>query len=208
MAVREDKSKVTLLPPRQEIHISSVLSTAECEDIKRKAMKQGFTEAYLLRASDVVTARWVGLKCRYGCANYNTNWCCPPASPTLQTFKELLGEYEVALLLVGERNNEHFYRNSPLKRRQQIKEWKQTISLERKLFLMGYYKAFGLPAETCALCKQCAYPEQCRFPNDKRPSIEACGIDVFATIKRLGFSAHLARNLKETYKNYSMILVL
>ncbi len=115
---------------------------------------------------------------------------------------------DVALLLIGERKNEQFYRNSTAKRREQIKQWKATIALERKLFLMGYYKAFGLPAETCALCKKCSYPGRCKFPNEKRPSIEACSIDVFETIKKLGKSARIVHDTKETYNSYSLILLL
>jgi predicted metal-binding protein len=72
---------------------------------------------------------------------------------------------------------------------------------------MGYYKAFGLPAEACALCKECAYPKQCKFPNEKRPSVEACSIDVFQTLKNLGKSATLARSVGECYHSYSLILL-
>ena len=82
------------------------------------------------------------------------------------------------------------------------------MALERKLFLMGYYKAFGLPAEACALCKECGYPKQCKFPNEKRPSVEACSIDVFQTLQNFGKSAGLVRNVKDSYYSYSLILLM
>jgi len=126
----------------------------------------------------------------------------------MQTTRELLSEYDLALLLISENANGHFYRNSAAKRRIQIKQWKLAVALERKLFLMGYYKAFGLTAETCALCKECAYPKQCRFPNEKRPSLEACSIDVFETLKRAGKSPLLARNVQDSYHSYSLVLLL
>ncbi len=178
------------------------------EEIRCLAREFGFHDAVLLPTTEIVTAQWVGLKCRYGCANFDTRWCCPPAAPDLQTVRELLSEYEVALLLIAERRNEQFYRNATAKRREQIKQWKATIALERRLFLMGYYRAFGLPAETCALCKKCSYPGRCKFPNEKRPSIEACSIDVFETIKKLGKSARIVHSTKETYNSYSLILLL
>jgi predicted metal-binding protein len=189
-------------------HDCGLISHATLEEIDLLAKELGFIEVNVLKTSEIVTARWVGLKCRYGCANYNTSWCCPPAAPDLETTREVLSEYELALLLVSEGTNEHFYRNSSEKRRVQIKRWKSAVALERKLFLMGYYKAFGIPAETCALCKECAYPKQCRFPNEKRPSLESCSIDVFETLKRIGKSARLVRNLEDCYYSYSMILLV
>ncbi|MGC8605613.1 MAG: DUF2284 domain-containing protein [Desulfomonilaceae bacterium] len=171
------------------------------------AKELGFHEIYPIKTSDIVTARWVRLKCRYGCSKYNTSWCCPPAAPNLQMTREILAEYKLALLLISENTNEHFYRNSPSKRRIQIKQWKSTIALERKLFLMGYYKAFGLPADTCALCKECAYPKQCKFPNEKRPTPEACGIDVFQTVQNVGQSTGLVRSVQDCFHSYSLILL-
>lgn len=186
---------------------AETISRDSLEAIKRAAQDLGFQEIYVVTASEIVIARWVGIKCRYGCANYNTNWCCPPAAPSLETIRELVSEYETALLLVRQHKNDEFYRNSQEKRRSQIKQWKSTVALERKLFLMGYYKAFGFPAETCALCKKCSFPGRCKFPNDKRPAMEACSIDVFATIKRLGKSVELAANVKDEYNSYSLILL-
>ena len=171
------------------------------------AKELGFHEVHFMEASDIVTARWIILKCLYGCAKYNTSWCCPPATPDLQMTRDILSEYELALLLVNENMNEHFYRNSAASRRIQIKQWKSTVALERKLFLMGYYKAFGLPADTCALCKECAYPKQCKFPNEKRPTLEGCGIDVFQTLKKLGLSTGLVRKVEDCFYSYSLILL-
>jgi len=177
------------------------------EEIAELTRSFGFSEIHPVHTSEIVTARWVGLKCRYGCAKYNTSWCCPPAAPDFETVNQLLSEYELALLLLRQNRNQHFYRNSNEKRRCQLKQWKATIALERKLFLMGYYKAFGFPADTCALCKECAYPKLCKFPNEKRPSLEACSIDVLETLKRLGRSVTLAGHVDDPYSSWSMILL-
>jgi predicted metal-binding protein len=208
-AVREEDSvEVHDMPCRQDDNVLITMEPEAIEEIKGMAQELGFDEARMIRTAEIVTARWVGLKCRYGCANYNTSWCCPPASPNLDATRELLSEYSLALLLLGRSNNKHFYRNSNEKRRRQIKQWKATIALERKLFLMGYYKAFGLPSDTCALCKKCSYPGRCKFPNEKRPSVEACSVDVFQTIRRLGRAVELAGSVKDSYNSYSMILLV
>jgi len=185
----------------------NLISPDSFRQIETLAKDLGFLEAHLAEASDIVTARWVRLKCRYGCAKYNTSWCCPPAAPNLQMTRDILSEYELAVLLINENHNKHFYRNSTSKRRIQIKQWKSTIALERNLFLMGYYKAFGLPADTCALCKECAYPKQCKFPNEKRPTMEACGIDVFQTLKNLKLATGLVRKIEDCFYSYSLILL-
>ena len=186
----------------------SALSAGDFAVIKEMAEDTGFSEVHLLETSKIVTAHWVGLKCRYGCANYNTSWCCPPATPSLEQTRELLSEYELALLLVSEKTNEHFYRRNRAKRRIQVKEWKATVALERKLFLKGYYKAFGLPGEACALCEQCSFPDNCLFPSEKRPSIESCSIDIFKTIQNRGSRIHLAKAPDESYHCYSLILLM
>jgi len=185
-----------------------ILSSDQLEEICALAAKSGFNHVQLIYTSEIVTARWVSLKCRYGCSQYDRSWCCPPAAPNLEATRELLSEYEVALLLAGEKTNEHFHRNSNQKRRVQVKQWKGTIAIERRLFLMGYYKAFGLPGESCALCKECSYPEPCKFPNEKRPSVEACSIDILETAKRLGRPVKVAENIKETYNSYALVLVV
>lgn len=190
-----------------EGHASSLITPEAMDSIKRLSREFGFEEATILRTTEIVTAQWVGLKCRYGCANYNKSWCCPPAAPSLERFRELLSEYEAGLFVRGESQNKQFYRNNNEKRRWQIKHWKATVALERRLFLMGYYKAFGLPMEACALCKECAYPDQCRFPNEKRPSLEACSIDVFGTLRKLGKPVELAEDVSESYNSYSLILL-
>jgi predicted metal-binding protein len=190
------------------VNVGATVTQETLEEIDRLAQGFGFEEVHLLKTSEITTARWVGLKCRYGCANFNKSWCCPPAAPDLEAIRELMREYELAVLVISDNRNQHFYRNAMEKRRAQIKQWKATIALERRLFLMGFYKAFGLPAETCALCKECAYPDQCRFPNEKRPSLEACSIDVFNTLTRLGKSAGLARKVEDSFHSYSLILLV
>ncbi|MCB2188564.1 MAG: DUF2284 domain-containing protein [Deltaproteobacteria bacterium] len=185
----------------------AVLAADEMAEITEMVRQMGFDDVCLLETSSIVTAHWVGLKCRYGCANYNTSWCCPPATPSLEKTRELLSEYDLALLLIGSKKNEHFYRRNRAKRRIQMKEWKATVAMERKLFLKGYYKAFGLPGEACALCEKCAYPDNCLFPNEKRPSIESCSIDIFKTIERMGKRIQLAQKASDTYQTYSLILL-
>jgi predicted metal-binding protein len=161
----------------------------------------------LIKTSQIMVAQWVRLKCRYGCDQYNTNWCCPPATVTVKEAREILKEYKRALLLGGETDNPHFYQNNSKKRRRQIQFWKGTVAIERELFLLGFHKAFGLTSESCALCKKCVYPENCLFPKEKRPSVESFSIDIFQTLNRLGKEAKVAQKIEDHYNHYSIILL-
>ena len=63
---------------------------------------------------------------------------------------------------------------------------KIVIKLEHEAFFAGYYKAFAIGAGPCYLCDECAMDEGCPHPDLARPSMEACGIDVFKTARNAG----------------------
>lgn len=169
--------------------------------------KYNISEITPLNTKDICVAHWVRLKCKYGCRNYARNWCCPPETPDSEHTRALLDEYRKALLLCGTVRNSQFYRNNHTKRRIQVNIWKGTVALERWLFLAGYYKAFALVSENCALCKDCAYPDNCLFPMERRPSVESCSIDIFQTLRNIGKPFKIAHDVTEEYQCYSMILL-
>lgn len=156
---------------------------------------------------DIVLAQWVNLKCRYGCSQYKANWSCPPATPDLAEIRTIFNEYSTVLLLVSDQSRNDFYKDSNRNRTDQVKHWKGIVSLERMLFLKGYDKAFSLVSGACSLCKKCAYPDACRFPMEKRPTVESFCIDLVGTLKNLGIDIKIAKELKETFKYYSLILL-
>ncbi|MDT8358223.1 MAG: DUF2284 domain-containing protein, partial [Methanomicrobiaceae archaeon] len=72
--------------------------------------------------------------------------------------------------------------------------------LEKTAFYDGFYKAFGFGAYPCIYCEHqhCVAEEQegvvdesirrlCRHPDRVRPSMEAAGMDVFATAQNCGW---------------------
>ncbi len=177
------------------------------ERLHEKGSNYGLESVIAFNIEEMVLANWVCLKCRYGCSQFNSNWSCPPATPTIAEVRELLKEYTTALLLVGSQTCSEFYRDTNRKRTDQVRYWKGTVSLERYLFLEGYDKAFGLVSGACSLCKKCAYPENCRFPMEKRPTVESLSIDLIGTLKNIGIGTPIAMDLKETFKYYSIILL-
>jgi predicted metal-binding protein len=152
-------------------------------------------------------AEWVRLKCQFGCCQYNTNWCCPPASPDLEKTSAVIREYSLALLLIGSRRCRDFYLSNARRRAGQVRSWKEVVGIERKLFLEGYDKAISLVSGACALCKKCTYPERCRFPRERRPPIEAFSIDLIGTLENLGISTPVAQETIDTFRYYAIILM-
>ena len=177
------------------------------EELRKLGKKYNINEIIPLTTCDIFVAQWVRLKCKYGCKKYGTSWCCPPETPSPDETKALLNEYKKALLLCGTARNSQFYMDNQKKRRLQVNAWKGTVALERRLFLAGYYKAFALVSENCALCKECSYPDECIFPMDRRPSVESCSIDIFQTLKNIGKPFSLAHDIAEEYNCYSIILL-
>ncbi len=160
-----------------------------------------------LDTKDISVAHWVRLKCKYGCQKYGKSWCCPPETPPPEKTEAMLNEYKKALLLIGRLRNTDFYKNNAKKRKINVNTWKGTVALERFLFLSGYYKAFSLVSECCALCKKCEYPVDCKFPMDRRPSVESCSIDIFQTLRTIGERIQIAQNIQDEYNCYSIILL-
>ena len=175
--------------------------------LRKKGKTYDLEKIVPFSADDIVTAEWVKLKCRYGCSQYNTSWCCPPATPNTEKVRVILKEYSLAVLLVSKHNFPEFYRNSSGKRTKQVRHWKGTVSLERFLFLEGFYKAFSLISGPCALCKECEYPENCRFPQEKRPSVESFSIDMIGTLQKIGMEPQVASDKMQSFNSYSIILI-
>jgi predicted metal-binding protein len=155
------------------------------------ALEFGAQAARIVSPKDVVTGAWVRWKCQFGCGGFDSSLVCPPRSPKPAETRAMLDEYSTAILF-------------------QAGTWetkKTAVALEREVFLAGYYKAFGFGAGPCPLCKTCAFDQGCRHPEDARPSMEACGIDVFATARRHGFPIEVVRDEEQEQHYYGLVLV-
>lgn len=155
--------------------------------------RSGVLDARIISPSEVETAAWVRLKCQFGCGCYGQCLVCPPFTPSPEQMRKVLDAYCRAILI-------HFDRETDIKA--------AVADLERSIFLCGAWKAFGLGAGPCYFCKDCPVEEkQCRHPERARPSMEACGIDVFSTVKKLGFPIDVIRTTRQCPNYYGLILV-
>ena len=155
------------------------------------ARASGALGAKVISPARVQTAAWVRWKCQFGCGGYGSSLVCPPHTPTPEQTRQMLDQYKLAVLF-----------ESPPGRSKSI-----AVALERRLFLDGHYKAFGLGAGPCRLCETCAFDDGCRHPRQARPSMEACGIDVYATARRHGFRIEVVRTRSDPQHYFGLVLV-
>jgi predicted metal-binding protein len=163
------------------------------EHFLRRACELGAIEAKVISPQQVYTAEWVRRKCQYGCDGFGEHLTCPPFSPTPQETRRLLDEYTTALLV-----------HCPSRG---IKVLEIISALEQEAFISGYYKAFGMTAGPCLLCEQCDVQNTCCHTEQARPSMEACGIDVFKTARTAGYPIEVVQN-HSCPENYYALLLL
>ena len=79
--------------------------------------------------------------------------------------------------------------------------------LEREAFLAGYYKAFGMGSGPCNLCGTCDTHNACVHAEQARPSMEACGIDVYQTARTAGYPIEVVRDNAGPQNYYGLLLL-
>ncbi|MCX5697350.1 MAG: DUF2284 domain-containing protein [Candidatus Omnitrophica bacterium] len=163
-------------------------------DLRKRAVELGAKKAKIIAASSIKTAAWVRYKCQYGCDGYGGCLTCPPYSPTPKKTQRIIDSYSKAILIHTPRG------------------WKTDISgivlkLEREAFLAGYYKAFGMGAGPCRLCRECDFDNGCRHSDKARPAMEACGIDVFRTVRNNGFTINTVKSLQDKVSYFGLVLI-
>lgn len=156
----------------------------------KKAKRLRVKDAKIIPAKSIVAAEWVRLKCQFGCDRYGQCLSCPPYSPTPDETRRMLTDYKYGLLIHGD---------------EETNIRKIIFILEKAVFLDGYYKAFGMAAGPCQLCAKC--PKICRHAEEARPSMEACGIDVFTTVRANGLPVKVLKSNSCKRNYYGVVLI-
>lgn len=154
----------------------------------------GVVDARLIGADEVVFDPRTILKCMYGCTGWNNRWVCPSAPGGLRPWEaEPIFRRYRAVVVIHTREAEA--------------SQKASFALERKAFLDGLY--FAMSLSDCGLCGECACRtgEPCRFPIQARPAAQGVGIDVFATVHRLGLPLRTLADETEEQNWYSFVFL-
>lgn len=181
--------------PASDVQDSTALhqdSGDSCRALIKKATELGCEQAIVIHTKTVAVGRWVQLKCKYGCEEYGKKLTCPPHSPSYEEMKGILGEYHKALLLHGHMSWQMRY---------------ITAVIEKEAFSLGFYKAFGLGAGPCKLCENCGTASPCIRPEEARPSMEACGIDVYQTVRAHMLKIETLKDKSDQVNIYGLVLL-
>lgn len=158
-----------LFKPRR----SSTVLTANI-DFVGEAKTRGATEAKVIRAHTICLGNWTRLKCQFGCQHFGRRHTCPTFTPTTQEMSDILMDYEKALVVeAGESSKVH----------------ELVLGLETHYKSLGLGKAFALEALPCNLCEVCTVDTHCEYPEQARPTLQGCGIDVPRTLINIGWKA-------------------
>ena len=144
------------------------------------------------KPDDIVFDGRALLKCMFGCSDWGKGCTCPSRPGALATdeYELLLRKYKTVLII-----------HSHNKKAAQI----ASFAVEREAFLDGDALAFSM--SDCAFCADCAgrSNEPCRNVAMARPALQGVGIDVFATVKRLGLPLKALRYEDEEQNWYSAV---
>ncbi len=176
------------MPEQTGVMMNDAMAVRRLAD---RARQLGATEARIIDPASIITAPWVRLKCQYGCGAYGSNLCCPPHSPTPDETRRILACYQRALLV-------HC--------RPGASPGEIIVTLEREAFLSGFYRAFGMGSGPCRLCDECPL-DRCIHPREARPSMEACGIDVYATVRGNDLPIEVVRDRTSDRNHYGVLLL-
>ena len=161
-------------------------------ELLRLAKGLGVVAAKVIDPHTVETAPWVRWKCRFGCSCFGSSLVCPPHSPPPEETRRVLDSYRRGVLF-----------QAPPGETKRI-----AVALEREVFLAGRYQAFGLGSGPCSLCTGgCAFDQGCRHAGQARPAMEACGIDVYATVRKHGFTLNVVRDHSDEQHYFGLVLV-
>lgn len=167
-------------------------------------IKHEFEDFKWINPQNIVVSQWVRMKCIFGCKEYGENACCPPDTPTVDECRVFFREYSEGVVF-------HFQKK--VEEPEERHEWAKGINerllrLEREVFLTDNPKTFLLFMDSCSLCKECVKERaRCNNKRSARPSPEAMAIDVFSTVKQLGYPIEVLCDYSKTMNRYAFLLV-
>ncbi len=173
-------------------------------ELAKTFRKHGFADFRWLDPGKIVVARWPRLKCLYGCGEYGRTASCPPNVPPVDECAAFFREY---------RRGAVFHFEKRLAKPEDRFAWTRRVNLkllevEREVFLAGHEKAFLLFMDSCNICPECAgRREACRQPRLARPTPEAMAVDVFATVRALGYPIEVLARRDRPMNRYAFLLV-
>lgn len=172
--------------------------------LKKLFQKHDFTDFRWLDPADIVVAQWVRMKCQYGCAEYGRTATCPPRAPSVEDCERFFRDYKRAAV---------FHFEKKVDRPEDRHAWSRKLDLallklEQDVFMAGFYKAFLLYMDSCNMCLECAGSQTaCKEPKLARPTADALAMDVYATVRKLGYPIEVLSDYRQAMNRYAFLLI-
>lgn len=166
--------------------------------------KRGFSDYRWLNPTKIVVAQWTRMKCMYGCWEYGKTATCPPHAPSVAECERFFREYRRAVV---------FHFTKKVAKPEDRFAWTRRLSLkllelEREVFLSGHEKAFLIFMDSCSLCSDCpGARERCLKPKLARPTADALAVDVFSTVRPLGYPIKVLASFDEPMNRYAFLMI-
>jgi len=166
--------------------------------------KHGFSDYRWLDPAEIVVAEWVRMKCLYGCREYGRNAACPPNAPPVAECARFFMEYKRAAVF-------HFAKT--VDRPEDRHAWGRKLNLdllklEQEVFKAGFVKAFLIFFDSCGICLECAGSRTaCKEPKLSRPTADALAVDVYSTVRKLGYPIRVLSDYDQEMNRYAFLLI-
>lgn len=166
--------------------------------------KDGFSDFKWIDPKKIIVSQWVRMKCIFGCDEYGRTASCPPNVPSVSESERFFREYKAAAVF-------HFEKSvpDPEDRHAWTKEINlKLLKLEREVFLAGYERVFLLFMDSCSICDACpGKKEKCKEPELARPSPEALAMDVYSTVRQVGYPIEVLSDYSQKMNRYAFLLI-
>jgi predicted metal-binding protein len=184
--------------------MEAVLDRDKQMELEELFVTHGFDDYKWIDPKQIVVAQWVRVKCMFGCPNYGRKGACPPQTPSVAECERFFQEYKMAVVF-----HKRAQFDPPEKRFAWYKKTTLQLSkLERAVFLAGHEKTFGLSFAGCSLCKECMNDRtQCRQAEIARPSPEAMAMDVYSTVRNLGYPIEVRTDQTQHMDRYFFLMI-
>lgn len=174
------------------------------EKIEGFISKHGYKDYKWIDPKTFVVSQWVRMKCLFGCDEYGNTATCPPNAPSFSECEKFFREYDQAVVF-------HFAKK--VAKPEDRFAWTRKVNLkllklESEVFLSGFEKTFLLFMDSCNICQDCpGIKEECKEPKLARPTPEAMCVDVYSTVRRLGYPIQVLSRYSQEMNRYSFLLI-
>jgi predicted metal-binding protein len=166
--------------------------TGNIEKYISLAKRAGILNVVAVTPDDIAFDSRTLLKCMFGCGDWGKGCTCPSRAGALKPWEmePMLRKYKTVLII-----------HSSDKRTAQMASY----DVEKEAYFDGDVLAFSM--SDCAICAECAGRDDlpCRDVSRARPAFHSVGIDVFATVNKLGLPLKALRDVDEQQNWYSAV---